>query len=67
MKQKKKTKPHWEKSGDTAIYRCSNCKEEAYWDADNGQQLFKYCPYCGSEMDNIGMNDGNNAYHHWYL
>lgn len=29
---------------------CSNCKEEAYWDTDYGQQLFNYCPYCGARM-----------------
>lgn len=30
---------------------CSNCKEEAYWDTDYGQQLFNYCPYCGAKME----------------
>lgn len=30
---------------------CSKCGHEAYWDTDYGQQLFDYCPYCGSRMD----------------
>jgi hypothetical protein len=30
---------------------CSQCKHEAYWDTDYGQQLFDYCPYCGARMD----------------
>lgn len=30
---------------------CSECKHEAYWDTDYGQQLFDYCPYCGERMD----------------
>lgn len=29
---------------------CSECKHEAYWDTDYGQQLFDYCPYCGARM-----------------
>ena len=28
---------------------CSACGNEAYWDTDYGQQLFEYCPYCGSD------------------
>lgn len=40
----------WTQSDETHpdIYYCSNCKNEAYWDTDYGQQLFDYCPYCGS-------------------
>ena len=33
------------------IMCCSECKRQAYWDADEGQQLFDYCPYCGARMD----------------
>lgn len=36
---------------------CSECKHEAYWDTDYGQQLFDYCPYCGARMDGE-KNDG---------
>lgn len=32
-----------------AMY-CSECHNEAYWDTDYGQQLFDYCPNCGSWM-----------------
>ena len=32
------------------IIYCSNCRNEAYWDTDYGQQLFDYCPYCGARM-----------------
>ena len=28
---------------------CSACGNEAYWDSDYGQQLFDWCPYCGSD------------------
>ena len=31
-------------------YFCSVCGKEAYWDTDYGQQLFDYCPNCGSQM-----------------
>lgn len=30
------------------VYYCSNCHKQAYWDTDYDQQLFDYCPYCGS-------------------
>lgn len=47
-----KAKP---RSGKVGIV-CSSCGNEAYWDSDYGQQLFDYCPYCGSnngeESDN---------------
>lgn len=33
------------------IMCCSECKHQAYWDSEEGQQLFDYCPYCGSKMD----------------
>ena len=29
---------------------CSVCYNEAYWDADYGQQLFDFCPNCGADM-----------------
>lgn len=35
-----------------SIIYCDNCKNEAYWDASYGQQLFDYCPFCGAEMEN---------------
>lgn len=38
------------KNKNSDIMICSNCKEEAYWDTDYGQQLFDYCPYCGTRM-----------------
>lgn len=31
-------------------YFCTTCGKEAYWDTDYGQQLFDYCPKCGSHM-----------------
>lgn len=39
-----KAKP---RSGKVGIV-CSSCGNEAYWDSDYGQQLFDWCPYCGS-------------------
>lgn len=30
---------------------CSVCYKEAYFDTDYGQQLFDFCPNCGSRMD----------------
>jgi hypothetical protein len=42
------------RSGRWIIF-CSECKHEAYWDTDYGQQLFDYCPYCGARM-----NEDNN-------
>lgn len=30
---------------------CSECRNEAYWDTDYGQQLFDFCPNCGSSME----------------
>ena len=35
---------------DSGIYFCSECDSEAYWDTDYGQQVFDWCPYCGSRM-----------------
>lgn len=29
---------------------CSVCYKEAYFDTDYGQQLFDYCPNCGTKM-----------------
>lgn len=40
---------HWVRN-DSGIYFCEFCKNEAYWDTENGQQTFEYCPYCGSKM-----------------
>lgn len=34
----------------TTLY-CSECRNEAYWDTDYGQQEFDWCPYCGAKMD----------------
>ena len=39
------------------ITYCSNCHNEAYWDTDYGQQLFDYCPYCGSKMEKNDETD----------
>ena len=36
-------------NSDSFIF-CSECEHEAYWDTDYGQQLFDYCPYCGTRM-----------------
>ena len=36
-------------NSDSFIF-CSECKHEAYWDTDYGQQLFDFCPYCGARM-----------------
>lgn len=33
------------------IKYCSACHKEAYWDSENGQQLFPYCPNCGTKME----------------
>ena len=38
----------------SGILYCSNCKNEAYWDTDYGQQKFDYCPNCGAKMDGDG-------------
>ena len=42
---------------------CSNCKNEAYYDTDYGQQLFDFCPYCGYNMKNVktAMNELENG------
>lgn len=37
-------------NNDSNFIFCSECKHEAYWDTDYGQQLFDYCPYCGARM-----------------
>lgn len=42
-------------NNDSNFIFCSECKHEAYWDTDYGQQLFDYCPYCGARM----MKDGD--------
>lgn len=40
----------WIHFNDDGIIFCTECKHEAYWDTDYGQQLFDYCPYCGARM-----------------
>lgn len=40
----------WLHFNSDGIIFCSECKHEAYWDTDYGQQLFDYCPYCGANM-----------------
>lgn len=40
-----------------ALTYCSECYQEAYCDTDYGDQLFEYCPYCGSHMENGGEDD----------
>ena len=42
------------------ITYCSNCHNEAYWDAEYGQQLFDYCPYCGADMRGEENENQNN-------
>jgi len=42
--------PYWKYANGGNVYACSVCKNEAYWDRDGEQQLFRYCPYCGSRM-----------------
>ena len=32
------------------VYFCPNCLEDCYWDSDNGQMFFDYCPFCGEKM-----------------
>lgn len=44
----------WIHFNDDGIIFCSECKHEAYWDTDYGQQLFDYCPYCGARMKQEG-------------
>lgn len=46
----------WLHFNSDGIIFCSECKHEAYWDTDYGQQLFDYCPYCGARMD---LKDGD--------
>ena len=56
----------WVVNPKNTIIECSNCKHEAYWDTDYGQQLFDYCPYCGCKMkihkDDFINSDGRDAY-----
>ena len=40
----------WIHFNDDGIIFCTECKHEAYWDTDYGQQLFDYCPNCGARM-----------------
>ena len=44
----------WLHFNSDGIIFCSECKHEAYWDTDYGQQLFDYCPYCGARMKQEG-------------
>ena len=48
----------WIHFNDDGIIFCSECKHEAYWDTDYGQQLFDYCPYCGARMIKDGDTNG---------
>lgn len=41
---------HWARN-ENGSYFCSACGNEAYWDSDYGQQMFKFCPECGVKMD----------------
>lgn len=34
------------------IWFCKDCLRDAYWDADYGQRLFPFCPFCGKEKSN---------------
>ena len=47
----------WLHFNSDGIIFCSECKHEAYWDTDYGQQLFDYCPYCGARMIKDGDTD----------
>ena len=39
----------WVRNADNFdFFECEECRHEAYWDTDCGQQLFDYCPYCGA-------------------
>lgn len=40
----------WVVNPATTCIICSHCNHEAYWDSNDGQQLFDYCPYCGYKM-----------------
>lgn len=42
-------------ANDSGTYFCSVCDSEAYWDTDYGQQLFGWCPYCGTDMREGGV------------
>ena len=50
----------WLHFNSDGIIFCSECKHEAYWDTDYGQQLFDYCPYCGARMIKDGEQNENN-------
>ena len=47
----------WIHFNDDGFIFCTECKHEAYWDTDYGQQLFDYCPYCGARMIKDGDTD----------
>ena len=36
-----------------SIYHCSECKGEPYYESDIIEE-YKYCPYCGAQMDREG-------------
>ena len=43
-------KGEWVFKGETAVYTCSNCKQEAYEDSEYGPLLSDFCPKCGADM-----------------
>ena len=34
-----------------SFWTCPVCNSELYWDTDYGQQKFKHCTECGTELD----------------
>ncbi len=42
----------YEPCEDGEAHICSECERAAYDDADYGEKLFPYCPFCGAEMEN---------------
>lgn len=49
--------PCWVRKKDGYVYACSVCGNDAYCDTDYGQQLFRYCPYCGARMIDFEERD----------
>lgn len=42
---------------------CSACGHEAYWDSEEGQRLFDWCPYCGS----YNGEESENEWRKWMI